>query len=51
MIVQNREPADGNGENVRQFVQPMFDPGLAVLMFVAEQEGASDAAGDAVIPA
>jgi hypothetical protein len=46
MIVQNREPADGNGENVRQFVEPMFDPGLTVLMFVDEQERASDAAGN-----
>ena len=51
VIVQNREPAHGNGENVRKFAEPMFDPGLTVLMFVAEQERASDATGNAVIPA
>jgi hypothetical protein len=30
VIVQHGEPADGNGEDVRKFLEPAFDPGFAV---------------------
>ena len=51
MIVQHREPADGNRENVRKFLESLFDPFSAVGWSFGEQECAADAAGDAVVPA
>ena len=50
VIVHDGEPADGDGKNTRKFLEPKLDPFLAVDRAFAEQERASDAAGDAVIP-
>jgi hypothetical protein len=51
LVIQHRKTADGNGEDVRKFLKPAFDPRLAVLVFVPEQKRPAEAAGDAVIPA
>jgi hypothetical protein len=50
VIVHDGEPADGDGENTRKFLEPNLDPFSALYRPFAEQESASDAAGDAVIP-
>jgi hypothetical protein len=50
VIVHDGEPAGGDGENTRKFLEPKLDPFLAVDRAFAEQESASDAAGDEVIP-
>ena len=50
-MIQHAEPTDGKGEDVRKFLEPMFDPGFTVVGLVPEQEGASDAASDAVVSA
>ena len=44
------EAADRDGEDFRKFLQPKLDPFLTVDRAFAQQEGATDAAGDAVIP-
>jgi hypothetical protein len=51
VVIQHRKAADGNGKDVRKFLEPAFDLGLAVLVLVTEQESAAHAPGDAVIPA
>ena len=50
MIVHDREPADGDGEDFRKFLQPKLDPFSAVDWAFAQQECATHAARDAVIP-
>jgi hypothetical protein len=50
VIVHDGEPADGDGENTRKFLEPKLDPFLAVDRAFAQQESASDAAGDAGLP-
>jgi hypothetical protein len=49
VIVHDREPADGDGEDFRKFLESQLDPFLAVDRAFAQQESASDAAGDAVV--
>ena len=49
MIVHDRERADGDGEDMREFLESMFDPFSAVDRAFAEQENATHAAGDAVM--
>ena len=58
VVIHDRETADGDREDIRKFLQSKFDPFFAVESRVAvvdrcfaEQEGAADATGDAVIPA
>ena len=51
MVVHDREPADGDREDIRKFLQSKFDPFFAVKRSFGEQECAADTAGDAVIPA
>ena len=51
MVIHDREPADGHREDFRKFLEPIFDPVLAVVLPFPEQEGAPDTARDAVIPA
>ena len=51
MIIQHREPTDGDGKDFRKFFQPAIDPFFAVARSFPEQEGASDTACDAVVPA
>jgi hypothetical protein len=50
MIVQDRKPRDGHREDFRKFLEPMFDPALAVVHPFPEQEGSSHAARNAVVP-
>ena len=40
-----REPADGDGENTRKFLEPKLDPFLAVDRAFAEQESAVGRSG------
>ena len=49
MVIHDGKPADGDGEDIRKFLESLFDPFFAVAF--AEQKGAADAACDAVIPA
>ena len=51
MIVHDGKPTDGHREDTRKFLQPLFDPFSAVELAFTEQECASHAARDAVIPA
>ena len=51
VVVLRAEAAHGNGKVLRKLMKLAFDPGLAVLMFVHEQEGAANGPCDAVIPA
>jgi hypothetical protein len=51
VAIQHGEAANRNGEDLRKFLEPAFDPGFAVLALVSEQERPADAACDAVIPA
>ena len=58
VVVHDGKPADGDGEEIRKFLQAKFDPFFAVARFLAaverdfaQQECAADTAGDAVIPA
>ncbi len=46
----DREAADSDGEDFRRFLESMLDPCCAIARAFAQQEGATDAAGDAVIP-
>ncbi|SIO64706.1 hypothetical protein SAMN05444166_7372 [Singulisphaera sp. GP187] len=50
VVIEDGEPADGDGEEARQLLKPVFDPQLAVRTAFAEQVGASNASSDAVIP-
>ena len=50
MIVHDGEPADGDGENTRKFLEPELNRFLAVDRAFAQQESAAHAAGDAVVP-
>jgi hypothetical protein len=36
MIVHDRKAADGDRENLREFLEPVFDPQLTVVRSVAE---------------
>jgi hypothetical protein len=45
-----RKPASGEGEKSRKFFESTLDPYLAIARAFAEQESATHAAGDAVIP-
>jgi hypothetical protein len=51
MIIQHRETSDGNREDSRKFLQATIDPFFTVDRAFAQEEGAPNAAGDAVIPA
>ena len=52
MVIHDREPADGDCEDIRKFLSSKFDPFFAVERSFGEQECAADTAGDAsVIPA
>jgi hypothetical protein len=58
VVINDRETTNGDGEDIRKFLQSKFDPFFAVESRVAvvdrcfaEQEGAADATADAVIPA
>jgi hypothetical protein len=30
VVIQHRKTADGNGEDIRKFLEPAFDPGFVV---------------------
>ena len=51
MIIQHREPADGDGEDFCKFLEPAFDPLLTVPGRFAQEQCAAHATSDAVIPA
>jgi hypothetical protein len=51
VVIHDREPADGNGEDLGKLFESSVDPFFAVDGTFGEQEGASDAAGDAVVSA
>jgi len=51
VVVEDCEAADGNGEVLGEEFEPGFDPGLAVRHALAAEEGAADAAGNAVVVA
>src|SRR5271168_5235862 len=50
VVIEHREPTHRDPENVRKFLQSMFDPFLTVHP-LAEQPGAAHAARNAVVPA
>src|SRR5262249_49143443 len=50
MVIHDREAADRYREDFRKFLQAPIDPFLAVEFALREQEGAADAARNAVIP-
>ena len=50
VVVQDREAPDGDGEDLGQFPQAVFEPLFAIERSLGEEEGTSDTAGDAVIP-
>src|SRR5262249_18976113 len=50
MVIHNRVAADRYREDFRKFLQAPIDPFLAVEASLSEQEGAADAARNAVIP-
>ena len=51
MVVQSRESTDGDGEDLRQFFEPVFDPGFPIERSLTEQKRLANAPRDAVIPA
>jgi hypothetical protein len=50
VIVHHREPADGDGEDLRKFLESVFDPLFTDSLTFTKQEGAANATGDAVVP-
>jgi hypothetical protein len=40
VIIHHRETTDGHCEDVREFLEPVLDPLLAVLVSFTQQEGA-----------
>ena len=51
VVIQHREAADRHREDFGKFSQAPIDPFFAVEVSFAQQEGAADAARQAVIPA
>jgi DNA-damage-inducible protein J len=51
VIVHDRETADGDGGDLREFLESVFDPLFTVSRSFTKQEGASYVAGHAVVPA
>src|SRR5271165_782735 len=51
VIIRHREPADGDREDLRQFLQALLDPRLTVVLPLPQQERAPDAPCQAVVPA
>jgi hypothetical protein len=51
VIVHDRETADGDGGDLREFLASVFDPLFTVSRSFTKQEGASYVAGHAVVPA
>jgi hypothetical protein len=51
MIIQHRETTDGHREDVRGFLEPVFDPLFAILITLAQQKRTAHAARHAVVPA
>jgi hypothetical protein len=51
VVIHDREPGDGDREDIRKFLQSRFDPLFAVERSFGEKEWAADATSDAVIPA
>jgi hypothetical protein len=50
MVVQNGKSTDSHGEDLGQFVEPIFDPEPSIKGAFPEQKGAADAAAGTVIP-
>ena len=51
VVIQDREPRNGRGEDLSKFLKPMLDPAITVEGPFPEQEGAAHTARHAVIPA
>jgi hypothetical protein len=51
MIIHHGKPADADRENLREFLDPVFDPLFSVGGAIRKQKRASDAPARAVIPA
>ena len=51
MVIQDREPTDGNREDSCKFLLASIDPFFAVELPLPQKEGLSHTARDAVIPA
>ena len=50
MIIHHRETTDGHREDLSEFLEPVLNPILAVLIAFTEQERATNATRDAVVP-
>jgi hypothetical protein len=51
MVIHNRESTDGHGKNTREFLEPVLQPLLAVVVSFTQQERAANTARYAVTPA
>ena len=51
MIVQNGESPDGDGEDLCELFEPIFNPRFAIKRSFAQQKRLANAPGNAVIPA
>jgi hypothetical protein len=51
MIIHHRETTDGHRKDLRKLFKPFLKPLLAVVISLTEQERATHAARDAVVPA
>ena len=51
MIIHYRETTHGHCEDIREFLEPVFQPFLAFVVSFTQQERAADATRHAVIPA
>jgi hypothetical protein len=51
MVIHNRESTDGHRKDLREFLEPVLQPLLAVVVSFTQQERAANTARYAVIPA
>ncbi len=51
VVIQDREPRNGHGEDLSKFLKPMIDPAFTVEGPFPEQEGAAHTARHEAIPA
>jgi hypothetical protein len=51
MVVQNGKATDSPGADLRQLVEPIFDPEPSIKRAFPERKNAADAAADIGIPA
>ena len=49
--VNHREPSHSHRKNLRELLEPVLDPLLAVEISLAQQAGATNTTGHAVVPA